>query len=81
MFKRIHFVIVSLLIMSYFVQAKTYKGAEYRTIDAYTYGRFETCYKPPQADGYLASFFTYHEINDISEWNELDFEVFLASCR
>ena len=57
---------------------KDYKGAEYRTIDAFTYGRFETRYKPMPGDGYLASFFTYHEIETSAEWNEIDFEIM---CR
>lgn len=57
------------------IEAKPYKGAEYRTIETYTYGRFETSYKPPQSAGCLASFFTYHEINSLSEWNEIDIEI------
>ena len=55
--------------------SEPYKGAEYRTIEAFTYGRFETSYKPPRADGMLASFFTYHEITDSTAWNEIDFEI------
>ncbi len=55
--------------------AKDYKGAEYRTKEAYLYGRFEARYKPPKGDGFLASFFTYHEITSSIEWNEIDFEI------
>jgi hypothetical protein len=55
--------------------AKTYKGAELRTKDAYVYGRFEVRYLPPAGDGYLASFFTYHEITGQTAWNEIDFEI------
>jgi beta-glucanase (GH16 family) len=55
--------------------AKDYKGAEYRTKEAYTYGRFEARYKPPKGDGFLASFFTYHEFTSSKEWNEIDFEI------
>jgi hypothetical protein len=55
--------------------SKDYKGAEYRTKDAFTYGRFEARYKPPRGDGFLASFFTYHEIESSKEWNEIDYEI------
>lgn len=55
--------------------AKDYKGAEYRTKEAFIYGRFEARYKPPRGDGFLASFFTYHEITSTSAWNEIDFEI------
>jgi len=52
-----------------------YKGAELRTKEAYTYGRFEASYKPPKGSGMLASFFTYHEIETSVEWNEIDYEI------
>lgn len=55
--------------------AKDYKGAEFRTIDSYTYGRFEVSLKPPAGSGVLASFFTYHEITSTAEWNEIDIEI------
>ncbi len=55
--------------------SKNYKGAEYRTKEAYTYGRFEVRYKTSYQEGTLATFFTYHEISDISEWNEIDIEI------
>ncbi len=54
---------------------KDYKGAEYRTKEAFLYGRFEARYKPPQAGGIVSSFFTYHEITTSREWNEIDFEI------
>ena len=57
------------------IKAKSYKGAEYRTKAAYTYGRFEVRMKPAHRSGVVSSFFTYHEIsNSISEWNEIDIE-------
>jgi len=55
--------------------AKPYKGAEYRTKEAFTYGRFETRMKTAGKEGMLASFFTYHEITNTSEWNEIDIEI------
>lgn len=59
-----------------FIQAKDYKGAEYRTKLAYTYGRFEVNYKATQRDGVLASFFTYYDGGGgTSAWNEIDIEI------
>lgn len=56
-------------------RSKSLKGGELRTRDTFTYGRFEARYKPPAGAGQLASFFTYHEIDGINEWNEIDFEI------
>ena len=55
--------------------SKNYKGAELRTKESYTYGRFEARIKPPSASGYLSSFFTYHDFESSSEWNEIDVEI------
>ncbi len=56
--------------------AKDYKGAELRTKEAFTYGRFEVNFKPPAGQGLLASFFTYHDgISGVEEWNEIDIEI------
>lgn len=57
------------------LSAKTYKGAEYRTKEAYTYGRFEVRMKSFEKEGMLASFFTYHEISTTADWNEIDLEI------
>jgi hypothetical protein len=63
-----------ILIGSTFVlYAKNFKGAEYRTKAAYTYGRFEARIKSAQRDGMLSSFFTYHDGS--STWNEIDIEI------
>jgi len=65
-----------LLLFVYMGLAKNYKGAEYRTKETFIYGRFEVSYKPPAGDGFLASFFTYHELeNGIEDWNEIDLEI------
>jgi len=64
-----------LLLFSLPLFAKSYKGAEYRTKEAFTYGRFETRMKPAGKEGMLASFFTYHELGDGSYWNEIDIEI------
>ncbi|MEW5925526.1 MAG: family 16 glycosylhydrolase, partial [Candidatus Zixiibacteriota bacterium] len=67
--------LIALLILQAIVRAKDYKGAEYRTKESFIYGRFEARYKPPIGDGFLASFFTYHEITSSTAWNEIDFEI------
>ena len=65
-----------LLFLTGFGFSKSYKGAELRTKEAFTYGRFEVRYKPPAGDGFLASFFTYHELeNGTEDWNEIDIEI------
>ena len=48
------------------------RGAEYRTLDSYTYGRFETRAKPAQGDGIVSSFFTYDD--PANPWGEIDIE-------
>jgi len=53
--------------------SKEYKGAEYRTKDAFTYGRFEVSMKTPYREGMLASFFTYNDAG--GDWNEIDIEI------
>lgn len=55
--------------------AKIYKGAEYRTKLAYTYGRFEASIKSAHREGMLSSFFTYHDESGIQNWNEIDVEI------
>lgn len=57
------------------VYSKNFKGAEYRTKTAYTYGRFEINYKSVQKEGVLSTFFTYHEGPNSSTWNEIDIEI------
>ena len=60
--------------------ANDLKGAEYRTKEAYLYGRFEVRMKPANVEGMLSSFFTYFDgipsdpwAN--SKWNEVDLEI------
>lgn len=68
-------IVIFIVLASLPLTAKTYKGAEYRTKEAYTYGRFEVRLKSFQKDGLLASFFTYHEISTTADWNEIDLEI------
>jgi len=65
---------IILLIASNLIIAKEYKGAEYRTHDAFLYGRFEVNMKPANRVGVISSFFTYHEITSTADWNEIDIE-------
>ena len=57
-----------------FVAAKEFKGAEYRTKEAYTYGRFEVRMKSAHREGMLSSFFTYWTGGE-GIWNEIDIEI------
>ena len=65
-----------LLIFIAFISTSTLlcqtRGAEYRTLDSYTYGRFETRAKPAQGDGIVSSFFTFDDPAD--PWGEIDYE-------
>lgn len=56
---------------------KLYRGGELRTLATYTYGRFETRWKPAAGSGIVGSLFTYHiPSGDASQnWNEIDIEV------
>lgn len=64
-----------IFILPFILMAKDYRGAEYRTIEAFTYGRFEVRMHSAAASGMLSSFFTYHEAGSIDEWNEIDIEI------
>lgn len=68
------FLPIAVLSLVSYVSAKQYKGAELRTHDTFLYGRFEVSYIPAKREGVVSSFFTYHEISNVNEWNEIDFE-------
>ena len=63
-----------------FLNAQECLGGELRTIESYTYGRFEVRMKPAIGDGYVSSFFTYHDFweTPYGTWqtyiNEIDIE-------
>ncbi len=71
---KIYYILLAMCLPS-LLAANIYKGAEYRTKAAYTYGRFETRMKSTQREGVLSSFFTYHEIVTVNDWNEIDIEI------
>jgi hypothetical protein len=74
--KKICFVLLIILITYPAIAQKKYKGAEYRTKEAYTYGRFEVRMKSAQREGMLASFFTYYDgAGGSANWNEIDIEI------
>lgn len=71
---RIFILAAALTLLSENLLAKQFKGAELRTRDTFTYGRFEVSYIPAKREGVVSSFFTYHEISNVNQWNEIDFE-------
>jgi hypothetical protein len=81
-FKDIHmktlYIILLILIFGTIttIAQKKYKGAEYRTKQSFTYGRFEVSMKSSQREGMLSSFFTYYDGGGGSaNWNEIDIEI------
>ncbi len=59
---------------------KPYRGAEYRSIDSYEYGRFEARIKYASGAGVVSSFFTIKDywaegLSDAENWREIDFEA------
>lgn len=69
-------IVLILVISSFSAFAKKYKGAEIRTLDSYTYGKFEVRMKSPRGSGMLSSFFTFYDSPDFAQnWNEIDIEI------
>ena len=72
--------IIFFLSIQPFLSAKNFKGAEYRTKLAYTYGRFEVRMKSADREGMLSSFFTYFDGTPAdpwssSKWNEISLMI------
>ena len=67
-------VFLFIFFISNIINAVSYRGAEYRTNDSFLYGRFEVRYKPAQREAVVSSFFTYHDFDNNTGWNEIDFE-------
>ena len=70
--KRLLFILILIPLV---LPAKIYKGAEYRTKESFTYGRFEVRLKSAYREGMLTSFFTYNDNYPATEWNEIDIEI------
>ena len=66
-------IFIYLLIIPFFNLHAQTRGAEYRTLESYLYGRFETRTKSSQGDGMLSSFFTFDDPAD--PWGEIDIEL------
>lgn len=52
-----------------------YSGAELRSKDFYSYGRYEVNMKAIKNDGVVSSFFTYTGPSDKKPWDEIDVEI------
>jgi endo-1,3-1,4-beta-glycanase ExoK len=50
---------------------KPYASGEYRTLDVYGYGKFETRMKVAKGSGIVSSFFIYNQ----TPWHEIDIEI------
>lgn len=70
--KRIWMTVFLLLCIAGSSAGKPYRGAEYRTIAAMTYGRFEVRMRSAPVSGMLSSFFSYYD--PANPWNEIDIE-------
>ena len=55
-------------------QWQGYKGAEYRTTQAYGFGMYDVSMKPIRNDGVVSSFFTYTGPSAGTVWDEIDIE-------
>ena len=70
-----YFFLLAFLLFPILASAKNYKGAEYRTIKSFLYGRFEVRYKASPGSGHTSTFFTYNDIDPNHQWNEIDIEI------
>ena len=58
MIKNLIRLILTFLLTTQIILAKNYKGGEYRTKEAFLYGRFESSFKAPGKEGTLGTMFT-----------------------
>jgi hypothetical protein len=73
-FNLLLFLLVNIIFLE--VSAKSYKGAELRSNQVFSGGRFEVRIKSALGAGLLSSFFTYHDTPNVpSQWNEIDIEI------
>ena len=75
------FILLNAVLMISLASAeKPYRGAEYRTINTYQYGRFEVRMKSAMGSGVVSSFFTIRDfwadgLSNTVNWMEIDFEA------
>ncbi|MDA3882636.1 MAG: family 16 glycosylhydrolase [Bacteroidales bacterium] len=72
------FFTTTLCILSLFLSAKDYKGAEIYSNESYLYGKFEMRIKAAKGSGQLSTFFLYRNNSEQSStlWEEIDIEIF-----
>jgi endo-1,3-1,4-beta-glycanase ExoK len=54
---------------------KPYAAGEYRSVDIYGYGKYETRFKAAKGSGLVTSFFTYTGTSGTSNHHEIDIEI------
>ena len=74
------FTVIILSFLNFSFCQKPYRGAEYRTINEFLYGRFEVKMKTAVGSGIVSSFFTIDDYwangqSSTSNWREIDFEA------
>ena len=74
------FIAIILSFLNFLFCQKPYRGAEYRTINEFLYGRFEVKMKTAVGSGIVSSFFTIDDYwangqSSNSNWREIDFEA------
>ena len=74
------FTVIILSFLNFLFCQKPYRGAEYRTINEFLYGRFEVKMKTAVGSGIVSSFFTIDDYwangqSSTSNWREIDFEA------
>ena len=74
------FIAIILSFLNFLFCQKPYRGAEYRTMDEFLYGRFEVKMKTAVGSGIVSSFFTIDDYwangqSSTSNWREIDFEA------
>ena len=74
------FITIILIFINFLFCQKPYRGAEYRTMDEFLYGRFEVKMKTAVGSGIVSSFFTIDDYwangqSSTSNWREIDFEA------
>jgi len=75
-----YFILISTIILSVLLSQKPYRGAEYRTISTFQYGRFEIRMQSASGSGTVSSFFTINDywaegISGTENWQEIDWEA------
>lgn len=58
-----------------------FDGAEYRSLDKYSYGKYEIQMKPAAHPGIVSSFFTYTGPSEGEPWDEIDIEFLGKNTR